>query len=484
MPPEALDGRKISATNDKHDIWSLGVILHEIFAGSNPFQYNEFVLKNIITGNYQIDYLKIKKNSVVDQIIKGCLVYDEAKRMNIKEVLCVLNTCNQFSRNPTLFVKPNQETNINPISINGPSIEQDDLSKTEFDVISQNRHDPVKREKLIKIISHISNKSQSFKIVYNKSEYSRSGIFHFFHKNEVPSHYEGDQMSKNLREVFPFFGFFFNVVIKSFFSGSISTGIILSNLDLGESDAYLSKNLCSYLQTNSTIEILGLTDDDTLFNRENLKIGEKIAEVISKSKSIQVLDLNNNNLGSASNLKSIEMVFEAISKNKNIIRLFLTSNNLGSASNLKVIVAISEAIQKNKNIRRLDLTDNNFGNASDFKVIEVMFEAIRKNKSITALFLNKNNLGSASNHKAIEIMFESISKNQSIKWLDLNNNNLGSTSNLKNLLIMFEAIGENKNITGLHLTNNNWKKDSDQMGLLDNLMKKRKDIDYFGVDLS
>ena len=72
MPPEALGKEKF--TNDKHEIWSLGIIAHEIFAGSHPFQFDGFELPNILNGTYKINYLKIKEKSVIDQIIKGILI--------------------------------------------------------------------------------------------------------------------------------------------------------------------------------------------------------------------------------------------------------------------------------------------------------------------------------------------------------------------------------------------------------------------------
>jgi serine/threonine protein kinase len=70
MPPEIVSKKK-NITNDKQDIWSLGIILHEIFTSKNPFKFNEEWIINICNGDYKIDYGKITPNSVEDKIIQG-----------------------------------------------------------------------------------------------------------------------------------------------------------------------------------------------------------------------------------------------------------------------------------------------------------------------------------------------------------------------------------------------------------------------------
>lgn len=78
-PPEVLDSienesnEKIRPSR-KHDMFSLGIICHQIFAnGRHPFNTkdNISVLSNIRKGNYKIDYVRIEENSLYDLIIKG-----------------------------------------------------------------------------------------------------------------------------------------------------------------------------------------------------------------------------------------------------------------------------------------------------------------------------------------------------------------------------------------------------------------------------
>ena len=81
-PPEYLnilidadDEQKIR-TSKKHDMFSLGIIAHQIFAdGQHPFEFNEETTKYISIGKYSINYNFIKKGSSIDLIIKGKTFY-------------------------------------------------------------------------------------------------------------------------------------------------------------------------------------------------------------------------------------------------------------------------------------------------------------------------------------------------------------------------------------------------------------------------
>ena len=79
MPPELLiiDDDDEPAASTKHDTWSLGIIVYQIFQeGKHPFQQKDSakVSKNdIINKEYIPDYEKIPKNSPIDLIIKGFL---------------------------------------------------------------------------------------------------------------------------------------------------------------------------------------------------------------------------------------------------------------------------------------------------------------------------------------------------------------------------------------------------------------------------
>ena len=59
----------------KHDIFSLGIIAHQIFAeGRNPFQLEKSDIKiysNINAGKYEINNACINKDSPLELIIKG-----------------------------------------------------------------------------------------------------------------------------------------------------------------------------------------------------------------------------------------------------------------------------------------------------------------------------------------------------------------------------------------------------------------------------
>ena len=77
LPPELLflnEDAKIIAS-PAHDIWSLGIIVHQIFAdGQHPFKIPNSEIswrQNVIDRNYFINYQKIQKGSSIDLVIQG-----------------------------------------------------------------------------------------------------------------------------------------------------------------------------------------------------------------------------------------------------------------------------------------------------------------------------------------------------------------------------------------------------------------------------
>lgn len=81
-PPEMLDSLESEANekilpSKKHDMFSLGIICHQIFTnGRHPFDTkdNVAVIGNIRKGNYKIDSTMIQKDSSYDLIIQGIYI--------------------------------------------------------------------------------------------------------------------------------------------------------------------------------------------------------------------------------------------------------------------------------------------------------------------------------------------------------------------------------------------------------------------------
>ena len=74
LPPEIFEKHGSNDATLNQDIFSLGIIACQIFAdGKHPFPGDniEKIIFNIKSGNYNIDYQKIEKDSVLDEIIKG-----------------------------------------------------------------------------------------------------------------------------------------------------------------------------------------------------------------------------------------------------------------------------------------------------------------------------------------------------------------------------------------------------------------------------
>ena len=81
LPPEILtviesDEEAKIHPSPSHDIWSLGIIAHEIYSnGRHPFKLRSLNWRrNVEDGNYLIDSI-IPQNSQMQQIIKGIQKY-------------------------------------------------------------------------------------------------------------------------------------------------------------------------------------------------------------------------------------------------------------------------------------------------------------------------------------------------------------------------------------------------------------------------
>lgn len=76
MPPELLISKERDFTcNAFHDIWSLGIIIHQMFSnGLHPFEYDAYAQKNMLEGKYKIDS-SIKEGSIIHQIINGMVAF-------------------------------------------------------------------------------------------------------------------------------------------------------------------------------------------------------------------------------------------------------------------------------------------------------------------------------------------------------------------------------------------------------------------------
>lgn len=90
MPPELirrLDSQEGVKINDKTDIWSLGIILHEMFAGYHPFadsKSDTSLMNNILENRVKIDTNLKKTNPTIFSIITS--------KKNKKVNLCLIST--------------------------------------------------------------------------------------------------------------------------------------------------------------------------------------------------------------------------------------------------------------------------------------------------------------------------------------------------------------------------------------------------------
>ena len=88
MAPELLEEEE--EIDCKVDIWSLGIIIHQMFArGVHPFGPKERIKVNMKKGKYILDN-GIKDEKVI-KVLKGCFEVDPDQRISVGEILQTLD---------------------------------------------------------------------------------------------------------------------------------------------------------------------------------------------------------------------------------------------------------------------------------------------------------------------------------------------------------------------------------------------------------
>lgn len=219
----------------------------------------------------------------------------------------------------------------------------------------------------------------------------------------------------------------------------------------------LVRILCHILQTNTSIKVLNLADNDIgpegfLYLRETLKHNKTVEEVylwnneagpegikylsegLRSNPSVKILDLENNNIDS----EGAEHLSEMLKCNTSITKINIGWNQVGD----KGARHMSEALKSNRYLKKLDLWDNQIHSDGTAYIAC----ALKVNSTLTELGLGDNKLGPESARN----ISEALKANTTLKNLGLE----ASRVDINGALALSEALKVNRTLKMLSMWDN------------------------------
>ena len=213
--------------------------------------------------------------------------------------------------------------------------------------------------------------------------------------------------------------------------------------------------LLEVLATISTLKVLDLQS-----NELTEEVGISLASVIINNKALEILFLDNNNIGvgamnivkALQNINSLKMLglsnnnlpkkmshelAGVIKSNCNIESLTLSSNDLRSSA-----IVILQALSTITTLKILNMDNNQIGEKGG----EVLTSVILSNKRLTKLYFSSNNL----QNSGVKVL-EAFQNHLCLKSLDLSDNSLPEGVGIK----LASAIKSNNSLEKLWLHSNN-----------------------------
>ena len=422
--PEILfNENEITKKNIKSDLWSIGIILYELYFNNFPFQSKDELLE-IINSNKKLNLLKSDISKDFNDIIEKLLIINIDDRISFKDYINhnfwnnILNNNNSFL-NEDKMNNSNIEHNINKINENFEKLIDETknntfLTKKEY--IFEFNSDNIKKE----LDDFYENDLKEVEI-FKFSGFARKYNFDNLKINVI-------QWIKKLK---------FSNLKKLYIDGNNIKNIEgLNELKLENlTHLYLHNNKINNLIEFTKIQFINLSLLD--LSKNDIKNLESFYKV--KLDKLKILNLSENKINDISNLKHLKF--------DNLKILNLSFNEI---DNIEVLSKVSFI-----NLKSLYLNNNKIQNIDIFSFIH--FE------SLEILSLNCNNI--------INIESLKTSKLKNLKKLDLSFNKINNIDIL--ISVPFVAL-ESLNISFNQI---------DSINIFEELkLKSIKKICFYGND--
>ena len=422
--PEILfNENEITKKNIKSDLWSIGIILYELYFNNFPFQSKDELLE-IINSNKKLNLLKSDISKDFNDIIEKLLIINIDDRISFKDYINhnfwnnILNNNNSFL-NKDKMNNSNIEHNINKINENFEKLIDETknntfLTKKEY--IFEFNSDNIKKE----LDDFYENDLKEVEI-FKFSGFARKYNFDNLKINVI-------QWIKKLK---------FSNLKKLYIDGNNIKNIEgLNELKLENlTHLYLHNNKINNLIEFTKIQFINLSLLD--LSKNDIKNLESFYKV--KLDKLKILNLSENKINDISNLKHLKF--------DNLKILNLSFNEI---DNIEVLSKVSFI-----NLKSLYLNNNKIQNIDIFSFIH--FE------SLEILSLNCNNI--------INIESLKTSKLKNLKKLDLSFNKINNIDIL--ISVPFVAL-ESLNISFNQI---------DSINIFEELkLKSIKKICFYGND--
>ncbi len=199
-PEQLLSGK----VKENADIWSLGVILYELFSGKLPIDFSSSIsesptsriekINKIIDGELKINYENIP--FPYDEMIKGCLVVDPNERFQSIEDLNVLFVSDERNA-PDTYIEGKHENQPSKIELEKENLDFESVN-TSLQKVFRNKHFKLAIAVILSICSIVllGFSSSNFYLSKKQSNIDSSYTIYYKDKQINPKHFSSIDIPK------------------------------------------------------------------------------------------------------------------------------------------------------------------------------------------------------------------------------------------------------------------------------------------------